>query len=376
MQPLDFLQHETVADITDKLGILEKEKKKIGYNLLTISTYTSHLENYHSDVLAFILNPNGLHGDGSLYLHLFIDFLNTFHKCAIDKNDLKNTIVEREKGRIDVWIRDIVSKKSIIIENKINDAPDSEEQLLSYLQYNKQQHYDVLSIIYLSLDGFKKAPISSDAIVNTLVRNIAAFKSKADDLFTGWLSKCIVEHTNEDSYTFLYQYSKLLNHLSNSNMYSSINEQFYQFVSQQDRLVHAKTIINMISNLPAYRAERFFENLGDHAPFRKHYRWRPQHWLFENYKEGNNNFKLDVFFNEDGSAEIDFWNPGKTNEEQEKTTIEKMSSIGLLNEFITGGFGGGLKKQFFIDNYNGNIALLDQALLELVKDMLAKFNQN
>lgn len=52
-----------------------------------------------------------------------------------------------------------------------------------------------------------------------------------------------------------------------------------------------------------------------------------------------------------------------------------MSSI-KLSGFSTGGFGGGIKKQLLIDDYNGNIASLDQALLDLVRGMLVKFKQN
>jgi hypothetical protein len=45
------------------------------YNIVTISTYTGHLENYHSDVWGFLLDNKAAHNKGNFFLSLFISTL-------------------------------------------------------------------------------------------------------------------------------------------------------------------------------------------------------------------------------------------------------------------------------------------------------------
>ena len=55
----------------------------------------------------------------------FIDLVNCVNvKTATKKSDFENSIVVREKYSIEILIIDGVSKKAIIIENKINNAVD------------------------------------------------------------------------------------------------------------------------------------------------------------------------------------------------------------------------------------------------------------
>ena len=80
-----------------------------------------------------------------------------------------------------------------------------------------------------------------------------------------------------------------------------------------------------------------------------------------NYIEGPNNFKLDVHFQNDGSARIDFWNPHKNEEE----TLKKIKAIGFEAEFSEGGFGGGLMK-IFPKTESNSIPEIDNALFEFL----------
>ena len=106
-------------------------------------------------------------------------------------------------------------------------------------------------------------------------------------------------------------------------------------------------------------------------PFTKIYRWRPNHWLFEKYNDNGTTYKLDVHFHLNGSARIDFWNPGQPEENQKINTSNKLSSIGLITEFEFGGFGGGMYKVFSLEKHN-DIRTIDNELYSFVKRLFVK----
>jgi hypothetical protein len=44
-----------------------RQKEQNAFNIFSVSTYTAHLENFHSDMLVSLLNPRGLHGEKPLF---------------------------------------------------------------------------------------------------------------------------------------------------------------------------------------------------------------------------------------------------------------------------------------------------------------------
>lgn len=230
MDIFDFISNSDIIELSDRRKIVDRRKLIAGYNLFSVSTYTSHLENFHSDVIASLLNPTGPHNEGRRFLDLFIDYLNTFYDRNINKHNYTNPKIFRERGRIDIWISDQSSRHSIIFENKINDAYDRDNQIEDYHQYLLDNNYTVDILIYLSKDGNKLAPIN-DVHIQQKIVNIAAFNDTSKDLLNGWLMPCIYSVTaNKDTESFLLQYSKLLTHLSNKMMENNLQSDFYKFV--------------------------------------------------------------------------------------------------------------------------------------------------
>lgn len=125
------------------------------YNIFRVIDITSNETSVHSAFLADLLNPNGLHQMGDVFLKLFV---NRFFNDADFKTE--NAKVEREKyigsvtrntgGRLDIIITDSTGK-AIIIENKIY-ASDQENQLIRYYNYAQNLH-SRYKLFYLSLDG-------------------------------------------------------------------------------------------------------------------------------------------------------------------------------------------------------------------------------
>ncbi len=374
MNAIDFLKHPTVKELIKDYEEIERNKRRVGYNIMTISSYTGHLENFHSDVIASLLDPFGLHDEGNTFLHLFIEFLNKHYSTDIDIGTFLNASVIREKGRLDIWIKDQISGLAIIIENKINNAPDREGQLLDYFNYSETNLLRVKSIIYLSLDGFKTAPFSSPEI-QTIIKNVGAFTNQSDDLVNGWLQKCLAKCRTQESVSFLNQYIKLIQHLANKNMETTLKEKFYQFVNQDNGIATAKLVSDLTSQLGDFRAEKFAKEIGDNImPFRKSFRYYKNYWIFENYVDGVDNFKLDVWFNNDGSANVVLWNTSLRNDLGYETVKTKLRRIDLLDQFNGESTYNGFSKNFTIDTQLSSLNVVDNAVLKFVSLLMKRLN--
>lgn len=371
MELESFINQKEIQNLYLNLKNIQDEINTNSYNLFTLSSYNTYLENFHSDVIAILLNPNERHKENNLYINLFLDYLISLG-VTINKDDYILCEITREKGRIDIWIKDNTSKKSIIIENKINDAVDQEKQIENYYKFAENSGFKVDAVVYLTLNGNKNAPLSENNEINKIVINIPAFTNIPNDLTSGWLLKCYNNASNEENKSFLYQYIKLLKHLSRTGMDKQIKDEFYSIINKNDCYRKSKVITQLMMGLEEYRADLFATRINNnYLPFRKIYRWRPNHWLFENFNDNGIIFKLDVHFHSDGTARIDFWNPGNSHEIQEANTSNKLTRIDLVDEFKTGGFGGGMFKEFKFEDYS-NLESLDIQLYSFVKMFFEK----
>lgn len=116
-----------------------------------------HYETTHSAILAEFLNPKGCHGQGTMYLHLFLNMLMLKEKglpFTFSENDASvYTEYPIDDGRVDILLKNSESQ-IIVIENKIY-AYEQNEQLARYGKWakaNSKEHKDY-AIIYLTLYG-------------------------------------------------------------------------------------------------------------------------------------------------------------------------------------------------------------------------------
>ena len=167
----NFINQKEFENINKRLQKIQDELQLNSFNLFTISSYNSYLENFHSDVIAILINPNERHNQKHSFLNLFLDYLIELG-VKINKDDYALCEITREKGRIDIWIKDNTSKKSIIIENKINNAGDQENQLETYYNYAINSGFEIDSIVYLTLNGNKNAPLIDIIELNEKIKNV------------------------------------------------------------------------------------------------------------------------------------------------------------------------------------------------------------
>jgi ankyrin repeat containing protein len=112
----------------------EKEVKGEGFNLINfISRIWGIGETKHSQILGFFLNPRENHGQGGLFLKLFLEKLG-FETNNFNPKDLTVDVEQRSNGRdqIDILIQSRQLGISIAIENKSNGAKDQSHQLYRY----------------------------------------------------------------------------------------------------------------------------------------------------------------------------------------------------------------------------------------------------
>ena len=112
----------------------EKEEKGEGFNFISfISRIWGIGETKHSQILGFFLNPRENHGQGGLFLKLFLKKLG-FDITAFEPNDWAVEVEQCSNGRdqIDILIQSRRLGISIAIENKSNGAKDQSHQLYRY----------------------------------------------------------------------------------------------------------------------------------------------------------------------------------------------------------------------------------------------------
>jgi hypothetical protein len=136
----------------------------------------------HSPVLAELLNPEGKHGQGAIFLRLFLaefeiqDFDAETAKLRREHFIGRNT--EESGGRLDILLNDRLGK-TILIENKIG-AGDQSKQMERYRNYSQNAH-----LFYLSLDGHEPANLSPEKLKDINCRCISYEKG-----ILAWLKKC------------------------------------------------------------------------------------------------------------------------------------------------------------------------------------------
>lgn len=344
------------------------KKLEVGYNLFTLSSYNNQLENFHSDVIASLLQPKGLHGEDNLFLIEFLTYLNKYYNLKIELNDFQKPIVKRESGRLDILIFDEESKKAIIFENKINDAPDMDEQLIRYYKWCKEHHLDTIAILYISLQGLKKAPPVKPEMEKS-IRNIAAFSNNDSDLLNGWISPSIEKCKNIETKSLLIQYSKLLIYLAFDSMERITMDEFYKVANEAGFLDKIKDLSELTSKIPSYRADKFQRAIDNYRPFKKSIRYNQNYILFVDYWEGQNNFKLDIIFESDGSARIALWNPQQRNKEGNDSLVQKVNQITYLDKMEANEDNSSFTKRFELKEYS-TMEKIDAEIIYFTKGLM------
>ena len=353
-------------NISKEYDIAKQDVFDVGFNAFTLASDLYYRENFHSDIIKAILDPSEKHNQRTKYLFIFIDLLNKAQKLKINKSDFQNAQVVREENNIDILIKDDVSKNAIIIENKIHNAGDMPRQIPRY--YNiVRQNYNVVSIVYLTLDSSKTPDKSTWTYedkklpIDDLLVIIPAYERYGKcNLYDNWIVPAIIETQNIDSMFLLKQYGSLLKFLNTNNMDTVSLEKFYETLKQGENLKTSISIRNMLNDLPTFLAIRIEEKYRNNcSPFGKIWRYQNRDAVFEGCILDDFYFKLDVWCSENG-YDVFFW------ENSGKDILEFTKAINVLADFEEDNWKiNSIKKYFDVFDEDKLFEFIDNLLTEL-----------
>lgn len=222
-----------VSTIDDAYKIV-KQNTGEDFNVFSILGMETAEVKTHSKFIAELLNPQGSHLQGEVFLKIFIEYLNnlkddndnTFLSDLINIVPEKSKVIlekhigqktETEGGRIDIAIED-ASKNVIFIENKIY-AGEQEGQMLRY--FNHGQNYPKCHLIFLTLKG--------DEYISLPKEIGTAYCLSYEKHIIGWLELCKKEAVNlpilrEGIGQYINLIKKLTHQTTNKKMERDLNK--------------------------------------------------------------------------------------------------------------------------------------------------------
>lgn len=302
----DFLSNNHIRSIGWEYNEAKNSQPENPFNVFTMASDLYYRENFHSDIIKVFLDPSENHNEGNVFLYAFIDFINDNFgdKVCISKQDYTSAKVEREPGRIDILVSSEASKHCIIIENKINNAPDTPRQLPKYYDRMSGLGYKVDAIVYLPLDANKRPDQSTwnesdKQHVLPLLCTVPAYQKKEVNLVNGWIEPCTLITKNIDCISVLRQYSELIKIRSNNIMDNVILEKFYNSLLEGENYKTALSISNMMKELPICMADRlcgvFKTDSGDYDVWK----YKPD-FCGIRFDVSGNEYKIDIWTSETG----------------------------------------------------------------------------
>jgi hypothetical protein len=208
----------TLKIFLEKVELINKKYDEIekingtNFNIFSIMRMERDEVKTHSNFIFELLNKDGLHGQGYVYIKLFLT-----NVLGLDSEEVLNVEQEDrtlENRRIDFTIE--TNNYQIGIEMKI-DAKDQEHQMFDYYYELKERRKTGQSIklFYLTLDGKEPTPDSLNKGKEKLSDEEYELISFENEIIN-WLELCIKESaTNSTVREAIMQYLNLVNRITN-----------------------------------------------------------------------------------------------------------------------------------------------------------------
>lgn len=202
--------------------------------------------NLHSAIIAELLNPNGSHGAGDIFLKLFLQTIGMesfpINSRLVKPHSIKN-ITERyigpktdtTGGRLDIEIED--GTHALIIENKPGNE-DQQNQLIRYNNYARKKFKRYI-LVYLTKDGREASKLSTGN------KKIDYQCVSYIDLIH-WLGRCSsVCSSRQNIKTIINQYKLHLKKIMGISMDDNNTEKLLSLLTQKNNALATKEIICM-----------------------------------------------------------------------------------------------------------------------------------
>ena len=254
--------------ISELLLFAEVERRHAGslaratgvhFNIFKILGIGHYEVRTHSPILGDLLNPKGSHGQGDVFLRLFIDQLDIKDfdpaSARLELEYHIGPVTEKSGGRIDIVILD-AKGHAIFIENKIY-ASDQEKQLQRYRDRNAQAR-----LFYLTLKGDLPVGFTEESL-----KSIGAIRiSYASDI-RDWLVACQKEAASLPQVReTISQYLHLIRELTGQSLTQFMNEELInKIIGDADRLSAYFALTSELENVKASLVAKLDAQLDDVA---------------------------------------------------------------------------------------------------------------
>ena len=251
--------------IRELKGEDEKAAKATGkhFNVFSVPGF-GYNELDHSAFFANLLNPEGTHSQGVVFLRHFLKQLDSFACENLEGFKVTREAYVGDYGQIDILLEK--DDACIIIENKIKINPkDEDRQLNRYYTYAKEKGLqdEQIKLIYLTPDGRKpcKISLSSEDCQRYLDIKLLILMSYKSHILK-WMEDCLKEVAKTAPIReVLFQYQALVKGLSGQ----PINKELTMKIS--DILIKNYDLIPELDGSISEAKERipyeFFEKLKE-----------------------------------------------------------------------------------------------------------------
>lgn len=280
--------------IVDEYQSLEKSSGK-GYNLFSVlGVYDEEV--LHSKVIASLLDINGKHRQGNIFLKEFInvcygqdcyDFDIESYSIVCEKaiGSVKIDEEYSDGGRIDIFISDKYGHH-IIVENKIY-AGDQEQQLE---RYNKHRGIGTppAPILYLSPFGKKPSKNSYGKLKEDDDYKCISYKEHIHN----WLTKCTKLDIPDYLKHSIENYINLVDRITKQSYLNNMSEDIIKAINEN--IDAAIEISKAMDDARAEAVYQLFSNLYDSIIMLKRDGF-PEPVFSIGYSEDNNGLNSDIF---------------------------------------------------------------------------------
>lgn len=297
---------ERIDGISKKYELVSKLTGE-NFNIFQVLQLSTNEVRTHSAFIADLLNPNGSHGQGHVFLDLFIEILKKdLHEKKHFELETDNARVEIERftgykskdelngGNIDIIIENLKIGQALIIENKIN-AKDQPSQLIRYYNYGKSKFNTDFILLYLTLDGKEANEISTtyakkNKISSPLQSNQDYYCISYKKHIVAWLNLCYKQSINQPIIReTIKQYLVLVKQLTGLAMNDKENNEIKDLIIKNPSYINLiNDAKNAMTSIITEAKDKFFSTI--------------KKALEKSEIKLKNNFRIKIYISEDGDG--------------------------------------------------------------------------
>lgn len=248
----------------------EREKNEDNFNMFTILRKESDEVYLHSRFLSALLDPNGPHRLGTIFLNSFLDRIGSdFDYEEKSLEVYPNNQNRSEYKEIDICFIDRAVEKAVMIENKIYHQDTNHEdkgQLENYygrLIEEDKIPEDGIEVYYLTLDGHEPSEdsVKLSGKYPKLQNKVKCISYSVEIL--EWLRTIVKECYNKPSLReSIIQYIKIVENMTNNNLsVDEIKELSNLIGDNEENLQSTKVLLDNFSHIKWYTIHDFWEEL-------------------------------------------------------------------------------------------------------------------